>query len=121
MRRTTTGLLTAAFILGGGAVACSSSGNDTAEAKPSTVTATVTTTPSLSQAEVKSQCSDAIAEAAPGWDDWNFNPGEWQKDPRTPKVCLGLADAEEPTRGNRAFMGALLDGLGRADDPRAGQ
>lgn len=62
-----------------------------------------------------------VAEAAPGWDDWNYNPGGWQDDPRTPEVCLGLADDEVPSRGNRAFMDALIAGLEMADDPRANQ
>lgn len=101
--------------------ACSS-GSDPAPAVTVTATkaATPTATPSLSRAETTRLCTDAVAEAAPGWDDWNFDPGAWQDDPRTPAVCLGLADKEVPSRGNRAFMGALLDGLKLADDPRAG-
>lgn len=87
-----------------------------------TVTASPTPTaaPSLSQAETARLCTVAVSEAAPSWETWNFDPGAWQDDPRTPAVCQGLADAEVPSRGNRAFMGALVDGLELADDPRAG-
>lgn len=116
MRRTTTTVLLAAVLALAG---CSS------DAEPEKVTATVTATPtvspSLSRAETTRLCTDAVAEAAPGWTDWNFNPGAWQDDPRTPAVCQGLADKDIPSRGNRDFMGALLAGLELADDPRAGQ
>lgn len=117
MRRTTTVLLLAA-VLTAGAVGCSDSEPDK-QAK-ATATATVTATPSLSQAETKRLCSVAVSEEAPGWEDWNFSPGAWQDDPRTPDVCQGLADEEFPPRGNREFMAALIDGLEMADDPRAG-
>lgn len=106
---------------------CSSDGGDgkpepAASSNPTvTVPATPTATPSLSQAETARQCSVAVAEAAPGWEDWNFDVGGWQDDPRTPEVCLGLADEEFPPRGNRAFEDALIDGLELADDPRASQ
>jgi hypothetical protein len=70
---------------------------------------------------VKSRCEDAITQAAPGWDGWNFDPGAWPDDPRTPEVCLGLVDEDDPTQGNRDFLGALLDGVEKADDPRASQ
>jgi hypothetical protein len=98
---------------------CSSGGEP--EKKTVTVTATPTPTaaPSLSRAETARLCSVAVSEAAPGWDDWNFDLGSWQDDPRTPEVCKGLADAEWPPRGNRAFQDALIDGLELADDPRA--
>ncbi|MEV6408854.1 hypothetical protein AB0M58_38975 [Streptomyces bobili] len=86
-----------------------------------TATATPTATPSLSQAETMRLCSVAVAEAAPAWEDWNYAPGDWQDDPRTPEVCQGLADEENPPRGNRAFMQVLIDGLEMADDPRAEQ
>lgn len=120
MRRTATTLL--ALLLTGAAVGCSSSGDDKAEAKPrATATVTATATPSLGPAEIKRQCSAAVAEAAPGWEDWSFSPGEWADDPRTPKVCLGLKDEEFPPRGNREFLAALIDGLEAADDPRASQ
>ncbi|MFC8515498.1 hypothetical protein [Streptomyces sp. NPDC057257] len=118
MRRRTTVLLACLLLA---PVGCSSSGSDSAGAKPSAVTKTVTASPSLSRDETKTQCADAVAEAAPGWDDWNYSPGEWADDPRTPPVCLGLVDEADPTQGNRDFMGALLDGLDRADDPRASQ
>lgn len=121
MSRTTTAVLATALLLGA-AVGCSSSGDGEAEAKPrATATVTATAAPSLSPAEIKRQCSAAVAEAAPGWEDWSFSPGEWADDPRTPKVCLGLKDEEFPPRGNREFLAALIDGLNAADDPRARQ
>lgn len=96
---------------------CSSGGEPE---KAVTVTATpAPVTPSLSQAETARLCSVAVSEAAPGWDDWNFDLGSWEDDPRTPEVCKGLADEEWPPRGNRAFQDALIDGLELADDPRA--
>lgn len=118
MRYTTTIVLAAALALAG----CSSSdGDDKPAAKKPAATKTVTATPSLSQAETKRQCSEAVAAEAPGWEDWSFSPGGWQDDPRTPDVCQGLADEENAPRGNREFMAALIDGLEMADDPRAGQ
>jgi len=121
MRTSTT--IASTLILAFSLAACGSS-DDKPAAKP---TATVTTTaaptamPSLSQAETARLCSVAVSEAAPGWEDWNYSPGGWQDDPRTPEVCQGLADEEFPPRGNRAFMDALIDGLEMADDPRARQ
>ena len=116
MRRTTTTVLLAAvFALAG----CSSDAEPEA-AVTVTATPTPTAAPSLSQAETTRLCTVAVAEAAPGWTDWNFDFGAWQDDPRTPAACQGLADKDIPSRGNRAFMGALLDGLELADDPRAG-
>lgn len=121
MRHTATTILLAT-VLGLTATACGSSGGDgKPAAKKPAATKTVTATPSLSQEETARLCSVAVSEAAPGWDDWNFSPGGWQDDPRTPDICHGLADAENPPRGNREFMAALLDGLEMADDPRAGQ
>lgn len=115
MRRT---VLLAACLLA--LAGCSSGGEP--EAEKATVTATPSptpsTSPSLSQDEIASACTDAVAEAAPGWEDWSFDPGGWQEDPRTPKVCLGLADEDWPPRGNRAYMDALIQGLKLADDPR---
>lgn len=117
MRRTVTVLFAAVLLALAG---CSDEGGgDAAESKPSTVTTTVLATPSLSQAEISRLCSVAVAEAAPGWEDWNIDLGGWEEDPRTPEVCKGLADEEFPPRGNRAFEDALLDGLEMADDPRA--
>jgi hypothetical protein len=121
MRHTTTATLLAVLLLAGAAVGCTSDGDDKPEAQPrATLTATASATPSLSPAETKQQCSTAIAEAAPGWDDWNFDPGAWADDPRTPEVCQGLVNEDDPTQGNRDYMEALLDGLKVADDPRAG-
>lgn len=117
MRHATAILLLAAGL----ALAGCSSGDDEADAKP-TVTVTATppsATPSLSQGETARLCSVAVSEAAPGWEDWNFDLASWQEDPRTPEVCKGLADEEFPPRGNRAFQDALIDGLELADDPRA--
>jgi hypothetical protein len=122
MRRTVTALAAATVCLA--LAGCSSSTDDKPAARATeTVTATPTDpeTSALSQEETARLCSVAVSEDAPGWEDWNFNPGKWQDDPRTPEICQGLADEEFPPRGNRAFMDALIDGLGMADDPRARQ
>lgn len=117
MRRTV--LLAASCLIA--LTGCSSGGEP--EAEKTTVTAvpspTPSTSPSLSQAEVASACSEAVSIVAPTWEDWNFDPGAWQEDERTPEECLPLADEEVPSRGNRAFMDALIDGLEMADDPRS--
>ncbi|GAA1540559.1 hypothetical protein GCM10009730_57100 [Streptomyces albidochromogenes] len=118
MRRTVAAIITV-LLIGGATAGCSSSEPDQPAKKAATATATVTATPSLSQAETKRLCSVAVSEAAPGWEDWNFDFGTWEDDPRTPDVCQGLADERFPHRGNREFMDALLEGLGMADDPRA--
>jgi hypothetical protein len=97
------------------------SANTASTTASATPTTTPSTAPSLSQAELSRQCSEAVAEAAPGWQDWNFDLAGWQDDPRTPDECQGLADEEFPPRGNRAFQDALIDGLEIADDPRARQ
>ncbi|MCZ4602939.1 hypothetical protein O3S80_03960 [Streptomyces sp. Lzd4kr] len=115
MRHTTTLLAAVCLTLAG----CSSGGEPAKETVTVTATPTPTASASLSQAETARLCSVAVAEAAPGWEDWNYSPGGWQDDPRTPEVCLGLADEEWPPHGNRAFMDALVDGLEMADDPRA--
>jgi ABC-type glycerol-3-phosphate transport system substrate-binding protein len=120
MRRTTTVVLLACLLAIAG---CSSGGTP----EKTTVTVTATPTPSVSpvvlnEAEAKAQCTAAVAEAAPGWADWNIDPGGWQNDPKTPQECLALADLAEPSdpsAGNRAYMDAVLDGLRLADDPRA--
>jgi len=124
--RTTTVATVATVVLAFTLTACGSSDDTSGDTKPtpatsSTASATPSTEPSLSADEIKQQCTDAVAEAAPGWDDWNFNTGAWQDDPRTPSECLPLADEKNPPRGNRAFMDALIDGLEMADDPRANQ
>ena len=116
MRNTTVLLAVAALALAG----CSSGGEPEKETVTVTATPTPTAAPSLSRAETARLCSVAVSEAAPGWEDWNFDVGEWPDDPRTPEVCLGLVDEENPPRGNREFMTALIDGLQLADDPRAG-
>lgn len=121
IRTTTAGVLAVLAIT---LTACGSSddsGDGKPETAPSTTTATPTAAPSLSQDDIAAACSEAIAEAAPGWDDWNVSPGGWQDDPRTPEICLGLADEENPPRGNRAYMDAFREGLEMADDPRAEQ
>ncbi|WP_341485496.1 hypothetical protein WJ438_40790 (plasmid) [Streptomyces sp. GD-15H] len=85
--------------------ACGSSGSGGGKPEPAattsspTATATPTATPSLSQAEISRLCSVAVAEAAPGWEDWDFDLAIWQDDPRTPEVCQSLADEEFPPRG----------------------
>ncbi len=117
MRRTTVLLTAAALALAG----CSSSSESEPAKAKATATVTVTATPSLSHDETMRLCSVAVAEAAPGWDDWNFDLGGWQDDPRTPEACQPLADEDFPPRGNRAFQDALIDGLEMADDPRAEQ
>lgn len=116
MRHTTALLAVVCLALAG----CSSGGGEPEK----TVTVTTTpppATPSLSQAETARLCSVAVGEAAPEWEDWNFDLGSWEEDPRTPAVCKGLADEKFPPRGNRAFQDALIDGLEIADDPRAEQ
>lgn len=124
IRTTTAGILA---VLALTLTACGSSDdNDDKAGAPAASTSTTSsadpsTEPSLSVEEIKQQCTDAVAEAAPGWDDWNYNPGSWQDDPRTPEECLPLADEQVPSRGNRAFMDALIEGLEMADDPRASQ
>jgi hypothetical protein len=120
--RTTTAAVLAVLALT--LTACGSSDDSKPTAKATeiiTATTTPTALPSLSQEETSRLCSVAVSEAAPGWDDWNFSPGGWQDDPRTPEICKGLADDEFPPRGNRAFQDALIDGLEIADDPRASQ
>ncbi|NUV54589.1 hypothetical protein G6W51_17055 [Streptomyces coelicolor] len=125
IRTTTAGILA---VLALTLTACSGSDDsdgDKAGAPAASTTASASeepnTEPTLSEDEIKQQCTDAVAEAAPGWDDWNYNPGSWQDDPRTPEECLPLADEQLPARGNRAFMDALIAGLELADDPRASQ
>ncbi|MGW0608707.1 hypothetical protein [Streptomyces sp. NPDC002640] len=121
---TATVLLTAGLALAG----CSSSSDDkpTAQDTPAATTTEAparepSAEPSLDQEDVANRCTAEIAEVAPSWEGWSFDPGGWQDDPRTPEVCLGLADEAHPSSGNRAFMAALVEGLELADDPRANQ
>lgn len=109
---TTTAAVGAALLLAATLTACGGGGgsNSPAPAKSPTASAP-SAAPTLSKAEVSERCTDAVAEAAPGWDDWNFDLGGWQDDPRTPEACQGLVDEEFPPRGNRAFQDALIDGL----------
>ncbi|MGW2620339.1 hypothetical protein [Streptomyces sp. NPDC001500] len=116
MSRHTAVLLAAACLALAG---CSTLSNNPKPAATVTSTPTPAAPPVLSPAEVKAACSAAVAAAAPGWADWNVDPGGWQTDPQTPKACLGLADADDPASGNRAFMDAFIKGLEAADDPRA--
>lgn len=90
--RTAAAALTAAALLP--LTACSSS--DTTDAKPkastpeTSATVTATATQVLSEEEISQQCTDAVAEAAPGWDDWNLDVADWKDDPKTPEVCKSL-------------------------------
>jgi hypothetical protein len=117
MRRTTVAALLTASTL---ALAGCSASVPKAPTK-TTVTATKTATSSLSQAETARLCIVAVSKAAPRWEDWNFDLGSWQDDPRTPAACQPLADEKFPPRGNRKFQDALIAGLELADDPRADQ
>ncbi|MFF8482349.1 hypothetical protein [Streptomyces antibioticus] len=117
MRHTTAILLLAASLALAG---CSSGSQPEAATDTTTTPVTPSVTPSLSHAEIMRQCSIAVSEAAPGWEDWNYSPGGWPDDPRTPEVCLGLVDEVNAPRGNRAYGEAFREGLAMADDPRAG-
>ncbi|WP_416976698.1 hypothetical protein [Streptomyces sp. T028] len=103
---TRTALATIA-ILAATLTGCGSS--DNADAKPKAglsepaVTITATATKLLSEEEVSQQCTDAVAEAAPEWDDWNLDLAGWQEDPKTPEVCKTL--------DNLTFNIAFLKGL----------
>lgn len=113
--RTTTALLVLALACAGSA-GCSSSGEPAADSRPTapvTVTATATATEVATEEEIIEQCTDAVAEAAPGWDDWSVKVEGWKSDPRTPEVCKSLENLD--------YMDALIDGLNAADDPRASQ
>lgn len=119
MHRTTT-LLVAGLLLAVGSVGCSSDSTPT-KTVTKAATPTVTATPKLSRDETMSLCSDAVADAAPGWEDWSVSPGKWADDPRTPAECLPLKDDKNPPQGNRDYMEAFREGLEAADDPRADQ
>lgn len=121
MRRTTITALLAAAVLALASCSSSSDGGKPQATAAVTATATPTATPSLSQAETKRLCSIAVSEAAPGWEEWSYSPGDWPNDPRTPKVCLGLVDEVNRPAGNRAYGEAFREGLQMADDPRADQ
>ncbi|MGW1039344.1 hypothetical protein [Streptomyces sp. NPDC002547] len=96
MRTRTTVALAAALTTGLLLTACSSNDNTDTKPKASTpepaATVTATATELLSKEEISQQCTDAVAEAAPEWNDWNLSPTGWQDDPRTPEACKTLDD-----------------------------
>lgn len=101
-RTTTAALLVAASLALTG---CSTDSSNQATPEPA-ATVTVTAPPEpepLTEGETVAQCTLAVSESAPGWDDWNINLGKWKDDPRTPAVCKTL--------DNLAYHGAYLDGL----------
>ncbi|MFD4142467.1 hypothetical protein [Streptomyces sp. NPDC058572] len=113
-----TAIITTALLIAGLTLGCSSNDKDDAKPEeatpkaPATVTATATQV--LSEEEISQQCTDAVAEAAPGWDDWNLDIAGWKDDPKTPEVCKTL--------DNLAFHQAFIDGLNIAaacDTPAA--
>ncbi|MER6612698.1 hypothetical protein [Streptomyces xantholiticus] len=113
-----TAIITTALLIAGLTVGCSS--NDKGDAKPEAATpkvpttVTATATQVLSEEEISQQCTNAVAEAAPGWDDWNLDIAGWKDDPKTPEVCKTL--------DNLAFHKAFVDGLDNAaacDTPAA--
>ncbi|MDX3098979.1 hypothetical protein PV417_31500 [Streptomyces sp. ME19-03-3] len=111
MRQTITILAAAALLAVTG---CSSNDQPAAENKPKaavTVTATATATATVPKEEIIQQCTDAVAEAAPGWADWNLDLKGWKTDPQTPEVCKSLENLD--------FYDAFVAGLDAADDPRA--
>ncbi|KAA0935126.1 hypothetical protein [Streptomyces apricus] len=100
-----TAIITTALLIAGLTVGCSS--NDKNDAKPEAATpkapASVTATQVLSEEEISQQCTDAVAEAAPGWEDWNLDIAGWKDATETPEVCKSL--------DNLAFHQAFIDGL----------
>ncbi|WP_062644394.1 hypothetical protein [Streptomyces maremycinicus] len=95
--------LTAGLLLG----ACSSSDSTDGEAKADTPkpaeTVTATATKLLSEEEISQQCTDAVADAAPGWNDWNLDFAGYKDNPQVPEVCKGL--------DTLAFSDAYVEGL----------
>lgn len=57
----------------------------------------------LTEEEAIEQCTDAIAEAAPEWDDWTVDVDGWENDPETPEVCKSLETLD--------YMDAFTEGL----------
>jgi hypothetical protein len=103
MRTTATAALTAVLLLT--TTACGGSSGDKAEPAP-TVTVTKEPEPApepLTEEETIEQCTDAVAEAAPEWDDWSIPIEGWEDDPETPEVCKTL--------DTRDYMDAFLEGL----------
>ena len=107
-RTVTAGLLLAGLLLTG----CGTSSDSGTDNKPAPAPATITAAAPapepapLTEEETIEQCTTAVAEAAPGWDDWNIDLAGWEDDPRTPGVCKTLRAAD--------FLGALTDGLDTA-------
>lgn len=95
--------VTAGLLLG----ACSGgdSTDDKAKADTPTPAATVTATATklLSEEEISQQCTDAVADAAPGWDDWNLDFAGYKDNPQVPEACKGL--------DTLAFSDAYVEGL----------
>ncbi|MFD5016921.1 hypothetical protein [Streptomyces chartreusis] len=113
-----TAIITAALLITGLTAGCSSNDKDDAkpEAAPPKAPATVnaTATQVLSEEQISQQCTDAVAEAAPGWDDWDLDIAGWKDDPKTPQVCKALDNVD--------FNLALFEGLNIAaacDTPAA--
>ena len=107
MRARTTVALAAALTAGLLLAACSNHASAGANSKASTPkpapTVTATATQVLSEEEISQQCTDAVAEAAPEWDDWNLDLEGWKDDPKTPEACKTL--------DNLAFNSAYIKGL----------
>ena len=105
-RTVTAGLLLAGLLLTGCGTSSDSGTDNKPAPAPATVTAAAPEPAPLTEEETIEQCTTAVAEAAPGWDDWNIDLAGWEDDPRTPRVCKTLRAAD--------FLGALTDGLDTA-------